>query len=253
MSLFLTQIRDLKVESREGLPEFPARVTAKVVLAPTDAFGVEGTDRRTTWPNHSRFKARLNTGEELAALEGELIGRISISLRRSAAEDTEFDLDGNVLELSFLAASLSEAVSCLQSFSQIAPLLFTFHTGIYIWIRDFKVEIGQFRKTFEASARAALSFIQTTKERREAEVREALRGWRFIDEGHRRLLFALEYYRQALRLLSLQPSPGTFGAEIVLNLNKCLEALFSSSGVPCGKGAPRLASVRVSSKRGSYR
>lgn len=118
MTLFLVPIRKLVRTSGAAPVDFPALVTAAITLGPEDAFGMPTDLRTTVGRGEPRIVANLDEGS--IHLVGGMIEKIEADFQ---LDTFRAQFDGNILTLSFLAASYDDGLRVLNSAIQLLPLV----------------------------------------------------------------------------------------------------------------------------------
>jgi hypothetical protein len=239
MTLFLQQQRRLYIENHPTLPDFPANVSATVLLAPEDAFGVEGASYRRVIPLGRDVQMHADINEGKTWHEGDLLDPLAFQF---AAQGTEISLAGNRLLLQYRAESAEEAVGIANSASLLVPPMLTLRIGIFVWIKQFLLNFAGREFNFGV-ARVPGTFLVETTEGMGSRVRTAIEDWFAMRPGHERLISALYYYRHAKRISEMEPDQVALVAEVLLNLAKAIEILMASGKGP--KGAQTNDKVRA--------
>lgn len=225
MSIHLLQHRRLVLKSGTVPSKFPAMVTATMTFAPEDAFGVHAVGVRSTAPKDRPAHLIWNSNEGTAQWQVELIERVTTTLNR---ENFKASLDGNKLVLTFNTPSLDHADEIVTSANQFLPALLSFHLSVFVWIRKFEVKIEEANFNFEIP-QSRFGITIATKDHNTNQILTALDEWLGADNSYFRILSALYYYRHAKRLAIMQPNPESMIAEVLLNLTKAVEIIFSSN------------------------
>ncbi|MGB2863194.1 MAG: hypothetical protein WBC05_07690 [Sedimentisphaerales bacterium] len=207
------------------LSKFPAMVTATLTFAPEDAFGVHTVGVRTTAPKDRPAGVVWNANEGTVQWEVELIDRVNMTFNRG---NFKASLDGNNLILTFNTPSLDHTSDIIASANHFLPALLTFHLKVFVWITKFEVNIGEANFNFEIP-RYNASITVATKEYNTNQIITTLDEWLGADKQYLRILLALYYYRHAKRLANMEPNRESMVAEVLLNLTKAVEIIFSSN------------------------
>jgi hypothetical protein len=231
VTLFLRQQRVLYNENQAPLPEFPADVSATILLAPEDAFGVEGATNRRVLPVGKDARLCVDINEGRSWHEGELVSPLALAF---AAQGIDMALNGNRLLLRYRAESAQEAVGIASSVSLLMPPALTFRIGIYVWIKQFLLNLAGHEFNFGVSL-VPDTFLTETSDGMASRVQMAIEDWLSFRPGHERLISALSYYRHAKRISELQPDQVVFVAEVLLNLAKAIEILMAGSKAEKGQ------------------
>jgi hypothetical protein len=136
-------------------------------------------------------------------------------------------LDGNGLQLTRRVNSTREAVNFAASANLWLPAFISFRFRTYVWIKEFWIQLGEARLRF-ALAETTINIPASTAEQNIQRVWTCLDEWTKTTPKHRRVAGALYYYRQALRLSQLQLDQIALTPEVVLNLTKALEIIFTN-------------------------
>lgn len=224
MSLFHFQHRLAKLRQGALPTAFPEDVALEIRFGPEDAFGVP-CEPRTVALRAQPARILFNANEGVTHLEAELIAKIT-GTRNSG--DLKASLNGNCLLLARRVDLLDEAIRFATWANQLLPPLLSLRFHTFVWIKEFGIQLGAARLSFEIGE--LISTIPTaTTEGNMQRVWTCLDEWGQITPEHRRLVGALYYYRQALRLSQLQPDQISLVPEVVLNLTKALEIIFTDN------------------------
>lgn len=223
MTYFLLQHRQLKLITGDQ-PTFPAQLVARVQFGPEDAFGVEGHLPRTTAKRAMPARVIWNANEGVSCWEGELIDVLKTSLSIGGFHS---EWTGNNLMFTVATSSLDEASTILLSASQILPAILSFRLRTFVWIKEFTIEIDKSKFRLETESLRYGITIATTEHNQE-QINEALRDWLALKEHSLRIIMAMYYFRHAERLATIEPDRQSMTAEVLLNLTKALEIIFSS-------------------------
>jgi hypothetical protein len=225
MSLHLLQPRSLILEDEE-YPSFPAEVTAELAFGPEDVFGTEDANPRTTFPVGERVTLRWNANVGISeAIADGLIDALDVSLE---VGKFHLCLEGNCLKVRFKASSSEEAEAALASANHCIPAYLSLHFGVYVWIKQYAVDIGGSRFNYQVK-RAHSRYLAADKDMMSNRASSALEDWLEVGGGYDRALAACLYLRHAHRLSRIQPNNHHFIAEVLLNLTKSLEIVFSDN------------------------
>jgi hypothetical protein len=225
MGIFLQQDRYLKVIRGKMPSSFPAQTVARITFAPEDAFGVLGDTKRTTVPKGRECAILWDANAGVFSFsEADLIQVVHVDFTGGGVNAK---LDGNEMRLTFLAKSLDQANSVVASANRWLPVFLTFHLQTFVWIKRFEVDIAEGTFNFEA-VRGVFGITLATTAHNTEKVVESLGNWVTMDESCARILEALSYFRHAQRLMRLDLQRESMMAEVILNLVKALEIVFSS-------------------------
>jgi len=225
MSIYLLQHRGLILKRGTVPSKFPAMVTATLTFAPEDAFGVHTVGVRTTAPKNRPAKVIWNANEGTVQWEIELIDKVNTTFNRG---NFKASLDGNNLILTFNTPSLDHTSEIVASANHFLPALLTFNLKVFVWITKFEVNIGEANFNFEIP-RYNASITVATKEHNTNQILTTLNEWLGVDKQYSIILSALYYYRHAKRLANIEPNRESMVAEVLLNLTKAVEIIFSSN------------------------
>jgi len=223
MTHFLLQHRHLR-RLGQAQPSFPATLIARVKFGPEDAFGISGNDPRTTAKQGATpAGVYWSANEGVSLWDGPLIDQLK-------AEFQEGDLSGqwagNQLLLKVNVKSLEDANHVVSSANQLVPAFLSLRLRVFVWIKEFLVEIGDCPFRLETSQHHYGITIASTKHNEECAKR-SIRDWKLQGQESLRVVMAIYYYRQALRLATLEPDRQSMAAEVILNLAKAIEIIFS--------------------------
>lgn len=221
MAYFLLQQRRIRPINDVKLT-FPAVLQAKVRFGPEDAFGVPGVPR-TTGKRATPASILFNLDEGTTTWEGDLIDELGASLQ---VGDLNVEWSGNELKLSVEVNSQDEASQLIHSANQMLPAFLSFRLRVFVWIKEFLVEIGKSSFRF-GTFPYQYSFIAATTERNQEMVNRAIRDWMAVRPESLRIVMAIYYFRHAVRLANLEPADQSMTAEVILNLSKAIEIIFS--------------------------
>jgi len=225
MSVYLIQHRGLVLKSGIMPSKFPALVTATITFAPEDAFGVQTVGVRSTAPKDRPAGFLWNANEGTSQWQVDFIEKVNATFKQG---NFEVSLDGNKLFIVFDTPSLDHAGQVVASANQFLPALLSFHLRVFVWIKKFEVEIGDTTFNFEIP-RSAFGITIATKDHNQKQILTALDEWLGADERYFRILSALYYYRHAKRLAIMEPNPESMVGEVILNLTKAVEIIFSNN------------------------
>jgi hypothetical protein len=224
MSLFHFTHRHAKLEDGNVPALYPQNVTLDIRFGPEDAFGVS-CKPRTFARRGSAIDIHWNVNEGVLQFEGDLIDKLD-GVRE--AEYCRISLNGNRLQLTRRVNSVHEAVKFAGSANQCLPGFLSFRFRTYVWIKEFLIRFDGSRLRF-GLAEAKINIPAATTEENKQRVWSCLDDWSRTRSKHRRLLGAIYYYRQALRLSQLQLEQIALTPELVLNLTKALEIIFGTN------------------------
>jgi len=223
MTYFLLQHRYIRSESDDE-PSFPAELVATIQFGPEDAFGVPGNPPRTTAKRAAPARLLWNPNEGVSLWEGEPIEAIKSNL---TAGSLRAEWAGNKLTLKDKVPSMENANRLVLSANQILPAVLSFRLRVFVWIKEFLVDINGSAFRLE-TAHHRFGITIATTEHNQNEAIKAVNDWGNTKEHSLRLIMAMYYFRQAKRLAALEPDRQSMTAEVVLNLTKAIEVIFSS-------------------------
>jgi|GEM_PF-3193762 len=223
MSHFLLQHRYLR-PSYKGQPAFPASLTAKIQFGPSDAFGVPTTHSRTTGKRAAPATLRWNANEGISEWEGDIIDIVQAELKIGAVGAK---WSGDILQLDLAVDSFNAAEQIIGSLSHLLPAFLSLRLRVFVWIREFTVVIGSIDYRFE-TAMHRYGITLATTELNSERATQSVQDWAVQRREGLRVVMALYYYRHAQRLAALEPDRQSMAAEVVLNLAKAIEIIFSS-------------------------
>ncbi len=225
MSLHLAQYRSLHLSSGEVPREYPRQVIVTVTLGPEDAFGLN-CKPRTTVRRAEHIDAQFDPGEGSAFLRGDLIDAVDTAIGVGRL-DAHFK--GNVLTIRYEVDSLDDAENFARAVSHVLPPTLSLHLGTFVWVKDFWLDLGTAKYRFVALEMRPLAVLATRKEQEQRLASALTHFGKVVEDPTGRLVSALCYYRHALRLEALMPCNEEFAAEVLLNLSKAIEIIFSNN------------------------
>jgi hypothetical protein len=225
MTYFLLQHRHLR--SVDAVPpSYPAALIARIKFGPHDAFGMQGSppQSRTTAKQSNPARVHWNPNEGISAWEGPLLDALDTELQKG-----EFSARwiGNELTLSLNVKSQDQANEIVTSASQFIPAFLSLRLRVFVWIKAFSIEIGTCRFTLELLAHRYGITIASTAHNEECAI-QSIHDWSMQRRESLRATMAIYYYRHAMRLAALEPDRQSMAAEVILNLAKAIEIIFSS-------------------------
>jgi hypothetical protein len=224
MAYFLLQNRRLHALDKTQM-SFPAALMAKISFGPEDAFGVPSCRPRTTAKQATPAHLLWNANEGISVWQGDLIEALDAELKMEALSA---HWTGNTLELRIGVNSLEEAEQVVGSASQFLPAFLSLRLQVFVWIKEFLVDVAESRFRFETSSHRYGITIATTEHNEDAAI-QSVRNWLTQRPESLHIIMAIYYYRQALRLAALEPDRQSMAAEVILNLAKAIEIVFSSN------------------------
>lgn len=221
MSVFLLQDRYLKLCDGEEISLFPTNVKFRIKLAPLDAFGVKSDDQRSTFKIGETFDYVIHKDCGEVKWKGAFLEELNSEY---AYKGIKFKIIGNILFMEYEAESMQSIVDNAFSLNTIIPALLSFRMQTFISIQSFFIEHSKGLYGCFVS-RVAPPVTATTEEKNDEHIAKSLERWLDIPKGEEVFVIALHYYRHALQLSSIEPSPQTMIPEVILNLSKVLEIL----------------------------
>jgi hypothetical protein len=113
------------------------------------------------------------------------------------------------------------------SANQFLPAFLSLRLSVFVWIKEFLVEIGACRFRLETSSHRYGITIATTEHNQQLAI-QAIHDWIGQRQDSLRIAMAVYYFRHAMRLSVLEPDRQSMAAEVILNLAKAIEIVFSS-------------------------
>lgn len=179
---------------------------------------------RTTAKRAAPAHLLWNANEGTSVWQGDLIDALDAALQLGALNAHWV---GNTLELRIGVNSLKEAEQVVGSASQLLPAFLSLRLQVFVWIKEFLVDIAESRSRLETSSHRYGITIATT-EHNENAATQSVRNWLTQRPESLRAVMAIYYYRQALRLAVLEPDRQSMASEVILNLAKAVEIVLSS-------------------------
>jgi len=223
MSVYLLHDRNLRLYKGNEISSYPAKVKIIVKFSPGDAFGVEDNNPRTVFKKDEKHHYAVDERDGTVEITEAMLDPIASTLQ---IDSYDFILNGNELSIIGQFSSKEDLLRYITSANQFLPALISFRFQNYVWISDFKVVHGEGLYYFFVS-RIRPPVTVTTEEIAIGHFNDSINQWLQTKEGEERIVVALYYYRQALRLSKLEPAPQTMIPETLLNLAKSLEIIFS--------------------------
>ncbi|MGE5670231.1 MAG: hypothetical protein ACM31E_02230 [Fibrobacterota bacterium] len=226
MSVYLLHDRYLKLYKGEQITSFPVKVKIIITFSPDDAFGIENKSQvRTTFKMNADYKYCIDERDGTVVQSNALLNKLNTTFN---IENHYFSLDGNVLTLATIFNSMDDLLRLITSANQLLPALISFRFQQFVWITDFKI-IHEKGSYYFFVSRIRPPVTVTTEEAAIVHFNDRIRQWITINDGEERIIVSYYYYRQALRLSKLEPAPQTMVPEVILNLAKSLEIIFSDN------------------------
>ena len=223
MTYFLLQHRYIK-PLNEIRPSFPTKLIIKIRFGPDDAFGMQSGSPRTTAKRAAPAHLIWNANEAVSFWEGEFIEQIRSSFESGKLAGT---WDGNVLTLIIPVSSEEDTIRVIHSANHILPAALSLRLRVFVWIREFTLNINGCPSSVETVGHR-YGITITTTERNQHEAIEAVKDWLLTRELSLRLVMAMYYFRHAKRLSTIEPDRQSMTAEVILNLTKAVEVIFSA-------------------------
>jgi len=226
MSLHLLKHRVLDFNNVDP-PDLPDKIHLEILLAPEDAFGEEGTSNRTTLKVGEKAKLRGNLNDGSNEVEGSLIDLIELTIHK---QSFNFKFTGRKLEIFFECSSYEQLYLNLASINHCIPTYLSLYLSNYIWIKSFHVCIGNKNNVFIYRLKDTYSnFYASTKESSTENIEKAISNWLETGGRYDRILCASLYWRQAQNFIYSNHDIAKFSSEILLNLSKSIEVIFTSN------------------------
>lgn len=222
MSVFLLQDRYLELCDGEEITLFPSKVKFRIKLAPIDAFGIKSDDQRSTFKIGEIFNYVIHKDCGEIKWKGAFLDKLNSEY---AYKGIQFKIIGNALSMEYEAESMQSIVDNAFSLNIIIPALLSLRMQTFISIQSFFIEHSKGLYGCFVS-RVAPPVTATTEEKNVEHIVKSFERWLDIPKGEEIFVIALYYYRHALQLSRIEPSPQTMIPEVILNLSKVLEILF---------------------------
>lgn len=218
------QLRERRIQFLSGVsPNFPATVQVNIALKPMVPFGGYAGETRNVGDQTFFARANLSTGRFYVKTSLPLFDKLNAAVK---IDTTEFRIAGNVATVRTRCASLQDLSDLLVTLHFAFPAVLNLHLpdspySLYVWGTAGN---EKFQWHYEAATIRG-SVTKTSKEHQENLV---IDSWKQVDHAvrSRRLMGALHYFHTACRLLNVGTSRFEFIAESLLNMSKCLQALF---------------------------
>ena len=225
MSIFLRQTRSLKQKKGPTRIALPEKIKVITTLCPGDAFGIKCQEIRSTIPLGKKVKVLWDANEGTTVTKAEYIGKI---LAKMSKKGLAIAVDGNIVTICSEVMQKEEIEPLLRMANETLPSVLSLFLKTFVWIKECKVEIGEAVFHYEISA-TKHSINVTTRDRQESIIGGAMPL--LIGSGKEigLLLNALHYFKQAERLNCVEPDRVTMTSEVLLNLAKSAEMLFTSN------------------------
>jgi hypothetical protein len=222
MTHFLLQHRHLNAD--DGVkPSFPSVLTARIRFGPEDAFGLPSSER-TTAKRATPARLFWNANDGTSVWQGDLIDVLHAELQLGTFSA---HWAGNALELRMDVNSAEEAEQVVASASQLLPAFLSLKLQVFVWIKEFLVDIAGSHSRLVTSSHEYGITIATTEHNEDA-VMQSVRNWLRQRRESLRAVMAIYYYRHARRLAAMEPDRQSMAAEVILKLAKAVEIIFSS-------------------------
>jgi hypothetical protein len=209
---------------------WPAIIDLQFELEPSDLFGIPSPlQPLTTINGKSKFSVDGRTGKfiliETQSLEvANLIGNFQFG---------QIHLRGNIARLTATLNDQSHFVSTVNWLSVMLTQFLSVQVGIFIDIVSISGTVsGRPISVIYPSESYSLLLAKLDANTREEAFQDTLLGPNPNQQSYQRYIVSSRYFHHALRLLSphqVNYIPYTAHAEVLLNLAKCIEILFSTS------------------------
>ncbi len=117
-----------------------------------------------------------------------------------------------------------EAQQIIASANVLIPAFLSLRLRVFVWIKEFVAVLEDCNLRFEVGALRLITIA--TKGQNEQHASTGVRDWMELRDKSARIISAVYYYRHAMRLAHIDRA--AMAAEIVLNLAKAIEIIFSS-------------------------
>jgi hypothetical protein len=206
----------------QGRLSFPCDVIATVQLFPSPVYGDEVPGMTCALNAEARLTWNANTGRMQVESRPPL-PRASISAPVGGIALTS---DGNIVRAEWQCSSREELMGTLGALHFVLPLCLSVDFPDPAVPDVTSGHAGD--ATFVWQVEATGGYFETVAPpQRDERLVRALSDVAIVaDDQHVRLLAALAYFHRAARLLVAGIGPSEFAGEAVVNLAKCLEALF---------------------------
>lgn len=206
--------------------QFPNEGTVNFTLAPGGAFGVgELSGRLALKGVHLSLGPQVNIGR-YAHASLQYMDSISIS---SMPHDASVQAEGNVVSVRRTFNSKDELLDLIESVNFGLPAAMSLQFVDAPVVVAITGAVGGIEFTW-AYANYPVTLDVTTKEIQEQRLLDSWERLKLLlPAENRRLFAALNYFHIACRLGLVGVSPWEFSAEILMNLSKTLEVLFSAA------------------------
>ncbi len=236
MLTYQVRPRKFRVRSKKK-PVFPTECEIRFHLQPPQPFGVEaGGGHTAVLATEAQCLFNANTGESTIESKQPL-SPLDVTIE---APNLTARLEGTTLVLRGSFESLSDLSQTVEGVFFVLPTLLNVPFADPPYIERVDGQIGSADFGWELSQWIG-QFQTTTQEKQEQSFIDAWKRMAVVAEpGRRRIVAALHYFHVACRLDRAGRTAGEFVAEVVLNLAKVLEVLFT----PEGDGGTRDAARR---------
>ena len=226
MLTYQVRPRVFRLEDGQTL-SFPAKGDVRFYFSPLQPFGLEAGGGHTAVQNvAASMLFNANSGTHSIESKEPLL-----PLDLTIHEPTRIvRMDGNVLKISQLFDSNQQLTEIVEGIYFAFPMLLAVEFADPPIIERVDGQIGGVNFRWELKEWRA-RFEITTQDKQEESVATAWERVGVLSESdRRRLLAALHYYHVAIRLARRGEIAGEFLPEMILNLSKVLEVLFSPNG-----------------------
>ena len=186
MTYFLLQNRHIRLLDTNR-PSFPAKLFIKIRFGPDDAFGVQSESPRTTAKRAAPAHLIWNANEAISFWKGEFLEKICSSFEIGKLVGT---WDGNLLTLILPVSSEKDANGIILSANHILPAALSFRLRVFVWIKEFTVNINGSSSRVETVGHRYGITIATTEHNQHESI-EAVKDWLLTREHSLRLVMAM--------------------------------------------------------------
>jgi hypothetical protein len=229
MSNFWKLRRQLVCDAASTPVAWPAKVDLMYRLKPADLFGVpdEGT-QRSTMSGETKFSINGETGK-FTVLE---TGNLSLFHLDGTFKGGSLKIVGNEVSLVASVASESHLESLMNWAAVLLTQFLTVQIGAFVDIESVAGTVsGQKVAALYSAESYSILLASVDAELREERIKNALLGPSIENPSYSRFAASTSYFHHALRLISpleVNYVPYSAHAEVLLNLAKSIEILFSA-------------------------
>ena len=230
MSNFWKLRRQLVSDPGSPPVEWPADVKLTFRLKPADLFGVpDGGAPRSTISGETKFSVDGASGK-FTVLE---TGNLPLFRLDGAFKDGSLTIVGNEASLMATVASETHLESLMNWASVLLTQFLTVQIGAFVDIESVRGAVaGQNVAALYPANSYSILLASVDVELREKKIKNALLGPSFDNPSYPRFVVSTRYFHHALRLiapLEVNYLPYSAHAEVLLNLAKSIEILFSTA------------------------